>query len=111
MQITLLHLWVRYLSRLGDGVLPEDDKYLFRQRASRLLSRWDEIMLVDLKVRKLKWALKGRRSLVYLRKSDGELFRLMALGLIFGLHVDEAGCTRIARPSANQGCCIRWLGG
>ncbi|PPQ71271.1 hypothetical protein CVT26_012041 [Gymnopilus dilepis] len=68
--ITSLHLSVRYLSRLEDGVLPEDDKYLFRQRASLLLSRWDEIMLVDLKVRKLEWALKGRRSLVYLPKSD-----------------------------------------
>ena len=51
-------------------------------------------MVVDLGVRMLEWALKGRRSLVYLRKSDGELF-LMALSLIFGLQVDMADCTAL----------------
>ncbi|PPQ71346.1 hypothetical protein CVT26_011983 [Gymnopilus dilepis] len=69
--ITSLHLAVRYFSRLGENILPEDDKYMFRQRASRVLRRWDEIMLVDLRVRKLEWALKGQRSLVYLHESDG----------------------------------------
>ncbi|KAF8907828.1 hypothetical protein CPB84DRAFT_1843687 [Gymnopilus junonius] len=46
------------------------EKFLFRERAKRLITKWNLIITSDLKNRKIHWAIKGQRSIVYIGRDD-----------------------------------------
>ncbi|KAF8165654.1 hypothetical protein B0H34DRAFT_794023 [Crassisporium funariophilum] len=86
--VSRLHFSLRQLSQLRPDYIPGDSKRCFRERATGILEKWNVLILQDLAKRRLEWALKGKRSLIYIPKDDPLHTSPEALGMVYGLEDD-----------------------
>lgn len=104
-----MHLSLFHLTGFKAGHIPQDERYKFHARATRVLELWDSEILADLKSRKIRWALKGHRSLIYLRKDDGKLSTtIFIIKRKRSLLVDWL-LSRFARVASSDGLHIFWF--
>ncbi|PPQ80404.1 hypothetical protein CVT25_001717 [Psilocybe cyanescens] len=92
--VSKIHLCLHRLSDLREWEIYGDSRLKFRERARKILTKWNTIILLNLQVAGVKWALMGLRSIIYVEENDPLRSSTELLSMVYGIddcsmHEDE----------------------